>query len=64
MNRLRAAYLEIDPSLAPYFITGVTDDEAGIAQTYTMGPMRNVSHVAASAGDLHHRRSTPSSPPA
>ena len=50
MNRLRAAYLEIDPSLAPYFITGVTDDEVGIGQTYTMGPVRNASQVAASAG--------------
>lgn len=50
MNRLRAAYVDIDPSLAPYFITGLTDDEAGIAQTYTMGVRRDVSHVAASAG--------------
>jgi hypothetical protein len=50
MNRLRAAYLEIDPSLAPYFITGVTDDDVGIGQTYTMGPVRNASQVAASAG--------------
>ena len=50
MNRLRAAYLDIDPTLEPYFISGVTDDEAGIGQTYTMGPVRNVSHVAASSG--------------
>ena len=50
MNRLRAAYLDIDPTLEPYFITGVTDDEVGIAQTYTMGPIRNLSHVAASSG--------------
>jgi hypothetical protein len=50
MNRLRAAYLDIDPTLEPYFITGVTDDEAGIAQTYTMGPVRDLSHVAASSG--------------
>lgn len=50
MNRLRAAYLDIDPTLEPYFIAGLTDDEAGIAQTYTMGVRRNVSHIAASAG--------------
>jgi hypothetical protein len=50
MNRLRAAYLDIDPSLEPYFITGVTDDEVGIGQTYTMGPVRDVSHIAASSG--------------
>ena len=37
MNRLRAAYVDIDPSLAPYFITGLHDDEPGIAQTYAMG---------------------------
>lgn len=34
MNRLRAAYLEIDPGLAPYFITGTTEDAAGIFQTF------------------------------
>ncbi|MDZ5661853.1 hypothetical protein SFC79_08765 [Nocardioides sp. S-58] len=50
MNRLRAGYLDIDPGLEPYFITGLTDDEAGIAQTYTMGPARSASHVAASSG--------------
>jgi hypothetical protein len=49
MNRLRAAYLEIDPSLAPYFISGTTDDEAGIVHTYTMGQPRNVTQVLASA---------------
>ena len=49
MNRLRAAYLDIDPSLEPYFITGVTDDDVGVSQTYTMGPIRNVSHIAASS---------------
>ncbi|GHF55871.1 hypothetical protein HNQ07_003296 [Deinococcus metalli] len=34
MNRLRHAYLEIAPELTPYFVTGLHDDEAGIAQTY------------------------------
>lgn len=50
MNRLRAGYLDIDPSLEPYFITGVTDDEPGIGQSYTMGPVREFTHVAASSG--------------
>src|SRR5690242_18725919 len=27
MNRLRAAYVEIDPTLAPYFVTGLHDDQ-------------------------------------
>jgi hypothetical protein len=50
MNRLRAAYVDIDPTLAPYFITGLTDDEAGIDQTYTMGATRrSVSQVLASS---------------
>jgi hypothetical protein len=49
MNRLRAAYLDIDPTLEPYFITGVTDDVTGIGQTYTMGPTRTASQAAASA---------------
>ncbi|HSF97546.1 MAG TPA: hypothetical protein VLA55_02535 [Ornithinibacter sp.] len=49
MNRLRAAYLDIDPTLEPYFITGVTDDEIGIRQSYTMGPVHNASQVVSSA---------------
>jgi len=34
MNRLRAAYLEIDPQLAQYFITGTTEDAVGIFRTF------------------------------
>ena len=34
MNRLRAAYLELDPALAPHFITGVSEDADAIFQTY------------------------------
>jgi hypothetical protein len=49
MNRLRAAYVEIDPTLEPYFVTGLHDDQPGIQRTYTMGPVRDVNHVLASA---------------
>jgi hypothetical protein len=49
MNRLRAAYVEIDPTLAPYFVTGLHDDQLGVQHTYTMGPVRDVNHVLASA---------------
>ncbi len=49
MNRLRRAYADIDPGIAPYLITGLTDDLPGIVQTYTMGPHRNVTQVLASA---------------
>jgi len=49
MNRLRAAYLEIDPTLAPYFVTSPHDDQAGLMHTYLMGwPRRTFSHVIAS----------------
>ena len=50
MNRLRAAYVDIDPGLERYLITGTTDDLTGVTQTYMMGPVRNVTHVAASSG--------------
>ncbi|HEX2753826.1 MAG TPA: hypothetical protein VHM48_00085 [Candidatus Limnocylindrales bacterium] len=36
MNRIRHAYLEAKPGLEPYFTTGWTDDEYGIAQTFAM----------------------------
>lgn len=50
MNRLRAAYVDIDPTLAPYFITGLHDDDAGIGQTYDMGvTRRNAGQVLASS---------------
>ena len=49
MNRLRAGYLEIDPSLAPYFVTSPHDDQQGLMDTYLMGwPRSTFSHVAAS----------------
>jgi hypothetical protein len=34
MNRLRAAYLEIDPSLARYLMTGARDDSESVWRTY------------------------------
>lgn len=34
MNRLRHAYLDMEPDLAPYFVTGYTDDAAAIIRTY------------------------------
>ncbi len=49
MNRLRAAYLEIDPSLSDYLVTSWNDDAAGVLKTYTMGVKRNLaSHVLGS----------------
>ena len=34
MNRLRAAYLELDPGIERYFVTSAHDDDPGIWQTY------------------------------
>jgi hypothetical protein len=49
MNRLRAAYIAIDPTLAPYFVAGLGDDPASVQHTYTLGPRRELAHVLASA---------------
>jgi hypothetical protein len=38
MNRLRAAYAELDPGIERYFITSTHDDGRGIGQTYTYFP--------------------------
>jgi hypothetical protein len=38
MNRIRGAYLEIAPELAPYFVTGVHDDMAGAMITQAIPP--------------------------
>src|SRR5215207_11003667 len=41
MNRLRHAYLQIEPGLEPYFTTGHHDDERGVIATYMLdGPSR------------------------
>jgi hypothetical protein len=40
MNRLRAAYVELDPGIERYLVTSAHDDDTGIWQTYNhlMGP--------------------------
>jgi hypothetical protein len=38
MNRIRAAYIEIAPDLAPYFVMGVHDDAPGIGTTMAVPP--------------------------
>jgi hypothetical protein len=40
MNRLRAAYVELDPGIERYLVTSAHDDDPGIWQTYNhlMGP--------------------------
>ena len=38
MNRIRGAYLELAPDLAPYFVMGTHDDARGIAITMALPP--------------------------
>jgi hypothetical protein len=40
MNRIRHAYLELEPQLEPYFVTSVYDDAPGILQSTFGGPER------------------------
>jgi hypothetical protein len=49
MNRLRRAYVDLDPGIERYLVTGIADDDVGMGRTYTMGPSRDVSQVLASA---------------
>ena len=49
MNRLRRAYLDLDPGIEPYLITGTHDDAVGLMRTYTMGPNRSLTQLLASA---------------
>jgi len=52
MNRLRHAYLEMAPELAPYFVTSHHDDMAGIMQTYGDRPEIRPSRILASTPAL------------
>ena len=57
MNRLRAAYLATDPSLEPYFVTGVSEAPESIFQTF--GSQPGVTG-ALQAGNFHGFVTTPS----
>ncbi|HYH77243.1 MAG TPA: hypothetical protein VD841_07055 [Arthrobacter sp.] len=50
MNRLRAAYVDLDPGIAKYMLAGTHDDEAGMDRTYYFLSGRTTwSHVAGSS---------------
>ncbi|WP_350349734.1 hypothetical protein ABIQ69_07470 [Agromyces sp. G08B096] len=50
MNRLRGAYLDLDPGLAPYLLMSPADDEAGSRRTYHyFGDRGSGSQVLASS---------------
>ncbi|MFE4195403.1 hypothetical protein ACFRJ9_06045 [Paenarthrobacter sp. NPDC056912] len=50
MNRLRAAYVDLDPGMARYLMAGYSDDEEGAKRTYYFfGGRRDFSQVAGSS---------------
>ncbi|WP_395242965.1 hypothetical protein ACGGZK_12450 [Agromyces sp. MMS24-K17] len=49
MNRLRGAYLDLDPGLAPYLLMAAEDDQSGASRTYHFLWERNVSVVFGSS---------------
>ncbi|MDP9886642.1 hypothetical protein [Pseudarthrobacter enclensis] len=50
VNRLRAAYVDLDPGVAPYLMSAHHDDQAGSVQTYYFfGNRGSFSHVAGSS---------------
>lgn len=57
MNRLRSAYLEIDPEVGKYFITGATEDAVGIFRTF--GSMEETLNTGSWHGRLHGLVTTP-----
>jgi hypothetical protein len=50
MNRLRAAYLELDPAIERYLVTSAHDDDRGIRQTYRPLMDPNPTQPLASSG--------------
>ena len=50
MNRLRAAYVELDPGIKRYLVTSAHDDDDGVWQTYNhlMGPKTKTQPLASS----------------
>jgi hypothetical protein len=51
MNRLRSAYIALDPEVEQYFVTSRYDDAAGVMGSYLMGTRRSTfSHAMGSTG--------------
>lgn len=50
MNRLRAAYVNLDPAIEGYLVTSAHDDDAGLWQTYNhlVGPNPRLQPLASS----------------
>jgi hypothetical protein len=52
MNRLRAAYVELDPDLAPYLVASRYDDMSGVLTTYNFFRALPLMHGMGSANAL------------
>lgn len=52
MNRLRGAYVDLDPEVAAYFLASPYDDEAGMKRTYSFLRVRGASHLLGSSSLL------------
>jgi hypothetical protein len=52
MNRIRAAYVDLDPGVARYFLAAVNDDRAGMELTYSFLRRRSISHLLGSSMSL------------
>ncbi|MGZ8804408.1 MAG: hypothetical protein ACXWZG_03785 [Microbacterium sp.] len=52
MNRLRGAYVELDPAVETYFLASARDDERGMQQTYSFLRARSASHFLGSSSLL------------
>jgi hypothetical protein len=53
MNRLRAAYTELDPGIDRYFVTSTHDDSEGVGRTYAFyGDVSDLVQVLASSAML------------
>lgn len=49
MNRLRGAYVDLDPGIEKYFLAAIADDMAGSQLTYSFLRRRNFSHLFGSS---------------
>jgi hypothetical protein len=49
MNRLRGAYVDLDPPIEKYFLAAVADDMAGSQRTYSFLRPRSFSHLFGSS---------------
>jgi len=52
MNRLRGAYVDLDPGIEQYFLASTNDDRAGMERTYSFLRMRGASHLLGSSALL------------